>query len=641
MCVILLAVELQFVQRDGTISERLVLLDARGHLIDDRIEVGVLELGRNKWTLAIVVVLSAVVLVEYYPALSAGFVTDDWWFVTLLLTKSLPDYLIQAFDPRGQFIYYRPIAGSLLLIKYALFGTNAMGYYLVSLLIHLGNSLLIFGLVNRIIRSVRVGFVAAMVFAAMPPIGMAVLWQSDPQPLATLFYLLSIWLWFSYLQTESRVKYILAFSFAALSIFTKGTSITLPIVLFLIDRFFVRNPVSPAGLIRRYLAFALVLPLYLVPLQSLLTQGGHTGQMALGPELHVVTNFIQYLAVLSFPWETVSFAHYLWLPVAALLFLGIAIRKRSRGLALLGLSIPIVLLPYLFSLLVDVRYLYSPVIIVAILVGLAFEMARRTIRPDWFRPALALPLSLLILGNAASIAEYAGFWADSSRLERLTFHTIAVRHPTFPEGTYLYFINGADQAWSTMALIRYGNRVWVSGINTPLEARLRDHSNPIVIYMDAQGEPREIPVDKQVATRTIPDLPVEFEGSIRLENYELTRQRVKRGEMLGLILYWRTTKKMDKDYTVFVHLIDEDGRVIEGVDSQPQDGNRPTSSWQEGELVPDGRVFPIPEDAPLGDNLRLEIGLYYLPTMQRLSIVNSSGAPFDDKLVIEPVAVTE
>jgi hypothetical protein len=240
-----------------------------------------------------------------------------------------------------------------------------------------------------------------------------------------------------------------------------------------------------------------------------------------------------------------------------------------------------------------------------------------------------------------SIAEFSRYWAEISRLERLTFRNIAQRHPTFPEGTFLYFLNGMDQAWSTMSLIRYGKRVSVSDINTPRQARLRDYRNPLVIYIDTQGEPRELAVDMQVATRTVPDLPVEFEKSIRLENYELTRERVKRGEMVGLILYWRAMKKLDKDYTVFVHLIDENGRIIEGVDSQPRDGNSPTSSWPEGELVPDGRVLPIPEDAPLGNNLRLEIGLYYLPTMQGLSIVNSRGEPIGNRLVIEPIVAME
>jgi len=394
---------------------------------------------RNKWTILIVVVVSAVVLTEYYPELNAGFVWDDWGFLRVLLTESFPDYLIQFFDPRGQFIWYRPMGHALWALEYALSGTNPIGYHLVGVLIHLGNSLLLFGLVNRVTRSVRVGLVTAIVYATMPPASQAVLWPSDPQPPATLFYLLSVWFWFSHIQTESRVKYILAFSFALLAILTKGTNITLPIVLLLADRFFMRKPVSPGGLIRRYLPFAVLVLLYLVPMQPLLTYGGLTGQLGYGPGLHVVSNLIQYLAFLSFPWETSSFTIYLWLPVAILLFFGVAIRKQSRGLAFLGLSIPIMLLPFLLLPYVELRYLYAPVIIVAILVGLVFEIARRTIRPNWLRSALALSLSILILRSGMSIAEFSRYWAEISRLERLTFRNIAQRHPTFPEDTFYTF----------------------------------------------------------------------------------------------------------------------------------------------------------------------------------------------------------
>jgi hypothetical protein len=49
----------------------------------------------------------------------------------------------------------------------------------------------------------------------------------------------------------------------------------------------------------------------------------------------------------------------------------------------------------------------------------------------------------------------------------------------------------------------------------------------------------------------------------------------------------------------------------------------------------------IPEDVPIGSILCLEIGLYYLPTMQRLAIVDSLGAPIHDRLVIAPIDVVE
>lgn len=587
-------------------------------------------------------ILSAVVLTQYYPALNTGFVVDDWVLLRSPLTKSLPDYLIQSFDPRGQFIWYHPMSAILWRLEHTIFGVNALGYHLVHVLVHLANTLLLFGLVRRVTGNARAGLVSSIGYATMPlETREAVLWPADSQTPATLFYFLSIWVWFSYLQTETRAKYILAFSFAVLAVFTKATTITLPIMLILVDRLLVAKPLSPSGLIRRYLPFGLPVLPYLVSMYPLLSEGVFTTEFRYGIGLQTISNLIQYFAFLSFPWEPSSFITYLWLPVGILLILGFVIREHSRGLTFLGLSIPIMLFPYLLQPIAALRYLYTPVIIVAILIGLVFEKTCRTIRSSWFRSACALSLSLLIMRSGASIAEWSEMWAGASQLERLTFRNIAQRHSTFPEDTFLYFINGTDEAWSTLSLIHYGQNVSVSDISTPRQAGLRNHRNPLVIYIDAQGEPRELGVDMPVTTKTIPELPVEFEQSIRLEGYELTRERFKRGELLGLVLYWRAIQKLDKDYTVFVHLVDENGRIIEGYDSQPRDGNTPTSSWRAGVLMPDGRVFPIPEDAPFGHTLRLEIGLYYLPTMQRLSIVNSGGNPIGDTLIIGPLSIVE
>jgi hypothetical protein len=598
----------------------------------------------NKWTRSGALVLSAVVLLVYHPALSAGFVTDDWWFLRVLLTKSLPEYLAHFLNPWNQFIWYRPLGGLLWLPKYAIFGVDPMGYHLTHVLTHLGNCLALFGLVNCVTHNARMGFLAAIVYATIPSIYVAVLWPSDSQPVATLFALLAVWLWFSHVHSASRVKYTLAVLLALLAILAKGTNITLPIVLFLGDRLLIRKPISLGGLIWRYSPFAVLTPLYYVPMQLLFTPAGLAGQYGYGFGSNVISNLVQYLNMLSFPWEPTLPPSYFWLPLT-ILFAEVAIRKQSHAAAFLGLTIPATLFPFLLMPGNDPRYLYAPVIIVAILVGLAAEMILRTIHPSRVRwagvCALSLTLTLLVVSSSVRIADAATFWGWVSKLERLTFRNIAQRHPALPEGTLLYFINATDEAWSTMSLIRYGKHAAVSDVFTRREARLRDYRNPIVIYVDPPGESRELGVDMSIATHASPELPIEFAKSIRLENYELTRTRVKRGEMIGLILYWRATQKPDKDYTVFVHLTDAEGRMIAGFDSQPREGHAPSSRWPLFELVPDGRVIIMPEDVPIGSILCLEIGLYYLPTMQRLAIVDSLRDPIGDRLIIAPIEVIE
>ena len=81
--------------------------------------------------------------------------------------------------------------------------------------------------------------------------------------------------------------------------------------------------------------------------------------------------------------------------------------------------------------------------------------------------------------------------------------------------------------------------------------------------------------------------------------------------------------------------------MIQGYDAEPQGGNVPTKSWQPDQLAISGAIIPIPRDIPNGDHYRLEVGWYYLPTMQRLMILNLQGQPTDDKVIIEPLSIRE
>jgi hypothetical protein len=81
--------------------------------------------------------------------------------------------------------------------------------------------------------------------------------------------------------------------------------------------------------------------------------------------------------------------------------------------------------------------------------------------------------------------------------------------------------------------------------------------------------------------------------------------------------------------------------MVAGEDNQPQDGFAPTHLWQKNKLVADPHILPITLDIPASDNYRLEVGLYYLPTSERLEISDASGQVGQDSLMIEPFSVVE
>ncbi len=88
--------------------------------------------------------------------------------------------------------------------------------------------------------------------------------------------------------------------------------------------------------------------------------------------------------------------------------------------------------------------------------------------------------------------------------------------------------------------------------------------------------------------RSVPN-PVRFNfgNRIALIGYALEGRAVGPGEEIHLTLYWEALAEMERDYTVFTHVIGERDRIWAQVDSQPQGGAAPTSTWSRGQVLMD------------------------------------------------------
>jgi hypothetical protein len=104
---------------------------------------------------------------------------------------------------------------------------------------------------------------------------------------------------------------------------------------------------------------------------------------------------------------------------------------------------------------------------------------------------------------------------------------------------------------------------------------------------------------------------------IRLLGYTLAADDIVAGGVLGLNLNWQALTPIRRDYTVFVHLLDDDEQIRGQGDGPPVAGSYPTSFWDPGEIVADERQVTVDADAPAGV-YRLAVGLYLQPTGQRL-----------------------
>ncbi len=127
-----------------------------------------------------------------------------------------------------------------------------------------------------------------------------------------------------------------------------------------------------------------------------------------------------------------------------------------------------------------------------------------------------------------------------------------------------------------------------------------------------------------------------FGNAIALTGYNLSQTTVKPGETLQVTLVWQARDKMDKAYTVFVHLLDQENKPVAQKDAEPMGGARATTGWVADEYLADTYELPIKSETPPG-KYTIEIGWYDAkdPAFVRLPVLDASGAPAGDHVILK------
>ncbi len=129
---------------------------------------------------------------------------------------------------------------------------------------------------------------------------------------------------------------------------------------------------------------------------------------------------------------------------------------------------------------------------------------------------------------------------------------------------------------------------------------------------------------------------VTFADTFSLVGYYLDETEASPGESVSISLFWRSNKASNKNYTVFLHLLDKSGRVVSQVDAQPHAGTFPTSLWESGQRIRDDHVLYVPPNLPPGE-YRIELGLYEYPSMTRLRAVGADGKSLGNRILLDDV----
>jgi len=123
---------------------------------------------------------------------------------------------------------------------------------------------------------------------------------------------------------------------------------------------------------------------------------------------------------------------------------------------------------------------------------------------------------------------------------------------------------------------------------------------------------------------------VDLGGQVTFLGYSAP-ERVRPGETLVLVLYWRAQQPMQVSYSVFNHLLDaagadsvSAGQLRAQRDGLPVGGRHPTTAWVPDDVVADLYEIAIPPDLPPGQ-YTLQSGMYELASLRRLPVANQPG----------------
>lgn len=110
-------------------------------------------------------------------------------------------------------------------------------------------------------------------------------------------------------------------------------------------------------------------------------------------------------------------------------------------------------------------------------------------------------------------------------------------------------------------------------------------------------------------------------GKMELRGYDVSLPAGQGGREVVVTLYWRALAPMDRDYTIFIHVIGPDGQRVAQHDSQPWwRVSLPTSTWQPGEELKDQHALELPTNLKAG-TYHLQAGVYYWQTLERLPVM--------------------
>ncbi len=139
-----------------------------------------------------------------------------------------------------------------------------------------------------------------------------------------------------------------------------------------------------------------------------------------------------------------------------------------------------------------------------------------------------------------------------------------------------------------------------------------------------------------------PPIPVSvnFGGRLHLTGYDLSKRIAQPGESITVTLRWDALRRMEKDYTVSVQLVDSSQRKAAQHDGPPLQGAGPTTTWKQHQTLTDAIPLAVFPDASSGAyGVRIAVYAHDQGTIEHLPVIPPGGQMQTDHVTLTEVRI--
>jgi len=386
-----------------------------------------------------IVLLLLAGLAAYHNSFHGAYVFDDIPAIQDNPTiRSLWPLTTPLSPPADTGVGGRPLANLSFALNHALGGSDVRGYHAANLLLHLGSTLLLYGLVRRTWRghATWAGWSVALLWSVHPLTTAAVSYLSQRTELLMGFmYLLTLYAFARGAESHRRVWYAVSVAACGLGMMSKEVMVTAPLVVLLYDRTFVAGSFRAAWMQRRgyYLALAATWLVLAWLLTSGLSQRSVGFGLGVSPWTYALASaqaVLLYLKLSVWPAPLVFDYGPVYPAVTAATLAGLAVvltlvgwtaraLRRATTAGFLAATFFLLLAPTTSVVPVAEQpiaenRMYLPLAIVVIAAAVASRRAFRRPAPTVaFVAVVALGLGALTITRNADYRTDAALWADT------------------------------------------------------------------------------------------------------------------------------------------------------------------------------------------------------------------------------------